>query len=153
MKKLFIVLLAGLFTTTISAQQSVNYRNNEEKLNEEYCSGLFRSTDGTVIDILSQSSVSSYLNILEWLNGRVAGLQTYTIRTGVVIPIMRGRIPNIFIDEMQVSASALSTLSVHDIAMVKVIKQPFLGGFHSDGGAIAVYTISEEEEEEVTGGR
>ena len=134
MKKLFIVLLAGLFTTTISAQQSVNYRSNEEKLNEEYCSGLFRSADGTV-------------------NGRVAGLQTYTSRTGVVIPIMRGRIPNIFIDEMQVSASALSSLSVHDIAMVKVIKQPFLGGFHSDGGAIAVYTISVEEEEEDTGGR
>jgi hypothetical protein len=70
-----------------------------------------------------------------------------------VIPIMRGRIPNIFIDEMQVSASALSTLSVHDIAMVKVIKQPFLGGFNSDGGAIAIYTISEEEEAEDTGGR
>ena len=146
MKKLLILLLAGL-GTAVSAQQSLNYKTPEEKLNEEYCTGLFKTTDGTVIDITSQSSVSAYLNILDWLNGRVAGLQVYTSRTGVTIPVMRGRIPNIFIDEFQVSASTVTTLSIHDIAMVKVIKQPFLGGFNSDGGAIAIYTIAEDEEE------
>ncbi len=148
MKKIIILLLAGFFTTAISAQQSVSYRNVEEKLNDEYCTGLFKTTDGTIIDIASQTSVGSYLNILDWLNGRIAGLQVYTSRTGVVIPVMRGNIPNIFIDEQQVSASTVSSLNVHDIAMVKVIKQPFLGGFDSAGGAIAIYTIMEDEEEE-----
>ena len=146
MKKLLILLLAGL-GTAVSAQQSLNYKTPEEKLNEEYCTGLFKTTDGTVIDITSQSSVSAYLNILDWLNDRVAGLQVYTSRTGVTIPVMRGRIPNIFIDEFQVSASTVTALSIHDIAMVKVIKQPFLGGFNSDGGAIAIYTIAVDEEE------
>jgi len=146
MKKLLIILLAG-FGTTVSAQQSINYKTPEQKLNDEYCTGLFKTTDGTVIDITSQSSVSAYPNILEWLDGRIAGLQVYTSRTGVTIPVMRGRIPNIFIDEFQVSASAVSTLAIHDIAMIKVIKQPFLGGFNSDGGAIAIYTVAEDDEE------
>jgi hypothetical protein len=153
MKKLITILLAGLFITTVSAQQSASFRNNEEKLNAAYCTGLFRTTDGTIFDMVSQPGIGAYFNILEWLNGRIAGLQVYTSRTGVVIPVIRGRIPNIFIDEQQVSASLLSSLSVHDIAMVKVIKQPFVGGFNSDGGAIAIYTIAEEETEESTGGR
>lgn len=148
MKKISILLIAGLFTTALSAQQSVSYRNMEEKLNDEYCTGLFKTTDGTIIDIASQATVGAYLNILEWLNGRVSGLQVYTSRTGVVIPVMRGTIPNIFIDEQQVSASTVGMLNIHDIAMIKVIKQPFLGGFNSGSGAIAIYTVMEEEEED-----
>ncbi len=148
MKKLLTIVLAGFIVTTTSAQQSINYRNAEEKLNEAYCNGLFKTTDGTIIDVASQPSVNAYLNILDWLEGRVAGLQVYTSRTGVTIPVMRGRIPGIFIDEFQVSASALTTLSISDIAMVKIIKMPFFGGFHSDGGAIAIYTVDTEEDVE-----
>jgi hypothetical protein len=149
MKKIINLLIAGFLSTAISAQ----YRNPEEKLNDSYCTGLFKNTDGTILDVASQNNIGAYLNILEWLNGRVSGLQVYTSRTGVVIPIMRGSIPNIFIDEQQVSASTVSSLNVHDIAMVKVIKQPFLGGFDSSGGAIAIYTVMEEEDEQETGAR
>ena len=141
-------MLAGFISTTISAQQSIDFRSTQEKLNEEYCTGLFRSTHGTVIDVTSEFSTNAYFNILDWLHGRVSGLQVYTSRTGVTIPVMRGRIPGIFIDEFQVSASSLTSLSIHDIAMVKVIKTPFLGGFHSDGGAIAIYTLGGEEDAE-----
>jgi hypothetical protein len=81
------------------------------------------------------------------MDGRIAGLQVFTSRAGTAIPVIRGRIPGIFIDEVQVSASYLNSLSVHDIAMVKVIKSPFFGGFNSEGGAIAIYTVMEEEEE------
>lgn len=141
-------MLAGFISTAISAQRSIDLRGTKEKLNEEYCTGLFRSTDGTIIDVASEISTNAYFNILDWLHGRVAGLQVYTSRTGVTIPVIRGRIPGIFIDEFQVSASTLTTLSIHDIAMVKVIKTPFHGGFHSDGGAIAIYTLGGEEDEE-----
>jgi hypothetical protein len=147
MKKICTLVLAGLLATGLHAQQSIFHHSAEQKLNEEYCSGLFKTTDGTIINIMTQPSVAAYLNILEWLDGRVAGLQTYTSRTGVVIPIMRNRIPGIYIDEFQVGADALTGLSVHDIAMVKVIKQPFYGGFRGDGGAIAIYTRKGEDEE------
>ena len=149
MKKLIFTLFAGLFATVLTAQQSITHKTAEERLNEEYCTGLFRTSDGTVIDLSNQVSISAYFNILDWLNVRVAGLQVFTSRTGVAIPVIRGRIPGIFLDEQQVSASTLGTINIHDIAMVKVIRNPFLGGFNSEAGAIAVYTrISEEEEEE-----
>lgn len=146
MKKIFALLLAGLFAASLQAQQSTYRPTQEQKLNEEYCTGLFKTTEGTIINIMDQPSVAAYFNILEWLHGRVAGLRTYTSRTGVVIPIMRNRIPGIYLDEFQVSASDLSNLSIHDIAMVKVIRQPFPGGFHGEGGAIAIYTRKGEED-------
>lgn len=153
MKKLLVVALAGLFTLTMSAQSykgSSRPQSAEEKLNEQYCSGLFKSTDGTILNAESDISLSGYYNILDWIQGRVAGLQVYTSRSGVSIPVIRGTVPGIYVDEILVSASYLNALSIHDIAMVKVIKTPFFGGFNGSGGAIAIYTFRSEDDEEET---
>jgi hypothetical protein len=40
----------------------------------------------------------------------------------------------------------LSMLPVTDIAMIKIIKGPFVGGWSGAGGAIAIYTIRGEDE-------
>lgn len=147
MKTLLLTILSACFGIAISAQQTINNKTIEQKLNEEYCTGLFQTTEGKILDVASNASASSYLNILEWLQGRVAGLQVYTGRNGVSTPLIRGRVPGIFVDEQQVPLSYLNSLSVHDIAIVKVIKTPFHGGFNSGGGAIAIYTLGDEEED------
>ena len=152
MKKLIITLMTLVIGTGMYAQKSVQYKTVEQKLNEEYCSGMFQSSEGTILDLTSNPGANSYLNILNWIEGRVSGLQVYTSRTGVTIPVMRGQIPGIFVDEQQVSASYLTHLPIQDIAFVKIIKTPFYGGFNSGGGAIAIYTINEEEETDETGG-
>ena len=153
MKNLIIILLTGLSGLTASAQvyKSSNAATAEEKLNEEYCSGFFKSTDGTIIDVASSTSAAAYTNILDWLRGRVAGLQVYTSRTGISIPVIRGGVPGIYVDEIPVTASYLDMLNVHDIAIVKIIKTPFFGGFNSGYGAIAIYTLGEEEGDEDSG--
>jgi hypothetical protein len=150
MKNLVIILLSGLFGITASAQvyKGSSTASLEDKLNEEYCSGFFKSTDGTIIDVAAATSTAGYTNIVDWLRGRVAGLQVYNSRSGVSIPVLRGGVPGIFVDEMQVSASYLEMLNVNDIAIVKIIRTPFYGGFNSGYGAIAVYTKGGEEEEE-----
>jgi hypothetical protein len=151
MKKMMLVLLAGLIVLSTSAQTykgAVSKQTPEQKLNDEYCSGLFKSTDGTILDIRANTTAISYLNILDWLPGRVAGLQVFTTRTGVSIPLIRGSVPGIYVDEMPVPASYLNSLPVADIAMIKVIKTPFYGGFNGGGGAIAIYTLRGEDEEE-----
>ena len=43
-------------------------------------------------------------------------------------------------DEMMVDPSLINSISVSDIAMVKVIKDYFAGGFGGASGAIAIYT-------------
>lgn len=151
MKNLFIVLTSIFLSLAASAQKykgSANYISPDQKLNDMYCSGMFKTTDGTILDVASNVSANSYLNILDWMQGRVAGLQIYSSRNGVSIPVIRGGVPVIYVDEMPVSASFLNSLNVNDIAIVKVIKTPFFGGFNGGNGAIAIYTLGGEEEEE-----
>ncbi|MFT4016921.1 MAG: hypothetical protein QM668_08145, partial [Agriterribacter sp.] len=55
--------------------------------------------------------------------------------------MIRGSQVGLYLDEMQVDASAISNLPVSNIAMVKVIKGAFLGGIGGGGGgAVAIYT-------------
>ncbi len=151
MKKIFFVLITVLLALHVSAQSyrgTDKYKSAEQKLNEMYCSGLFKTTEGTILDIASVPGVGAYTNILDWLHGRVAGLQIFTSRTGVSVPFIRGGVPGIYIDEMPVTAGDLEMLNTNDIAIVKIIKTPFYGGFNGGNGAIAIYTYTGEEEAE-----
>jgi hypothetical protein len=51
--------------------------------------GLFKNAEGTIIDVENEN-VQGYLNILDWLNGRVAGLQIFVTRSGIRVPVIRG---------------------------------------------------------------
>ena len=150
MKK--ILLITTLFTIGISAFTQVNLsktpNSRKEILNEQYASGLFKNAEGTIIDVENEN-VQGYLNILDWLNGRVAGLQIFVTRGGIRVPVIRGSAATIFVDEIQMDPSYLNFLSVNDIAMIKVIKGPFAGAIgNGGGGTIAIYTIKVDDEEE-----
>ena len=93
--------------------------------------------------------MQAYFNILDWLEGRVAGLQVFVSRSGIRVPVIRGSIATIFVDEMRIDPSFLNSLSTNDIAMIKVIKGPFAGAVgNGGGGTIAIYTLKGEEEED-----
>jgi len=150
MKK--ILLITTLFTIGISAFTQVNLsktpNSRKEILNEQYASGLFKNAEGTIIDVENEN-VQGYLNILDWLNGRVAGLQIFVTRSGIRVPVIRGSAATIFVDEMQMDPSYLNFISVNDIGMIKVIKGPFAGAIgNGGGGTIAIYTIKADDEEE-----
>ncbi len=116
-------------------------KSNAEVLNEKLSSGLFRSMNENVFDLVNENQdAASYTNILQWLQGRVAGLQIQ-MQNGNYVPMLRGSQVGLYLDEMQVDPSAISSLPVSDIAMVKVIKGAFLGGIGGGGGgAVAIYT-------------
>ena len=150
MKKIF--LITTLFTIGISAFTQVNLsktpNSRKEILNEQYASGLFKNAEGTIIDVENEN-VQGYLNILDWLNGRVAGLQIFVTRSGIRVPVIRGSTATIFVDEMRMDPSYLNFISVNDIGMIKVIKGPFAGAIgNGGGGTIAIYTIRAVDEEE-----
>ena len=151
MKRIVLFVFTSLFSLILFSQRYVGKKplSAEEKLNNEYCTGLFKSSDGTIIDLVNNNeSADSYLNILEWLQGRVAGLQLYYTRYGTPVPFMRNSRATIFVDEVQVDASFVKMLPVTDIAMIKVIKQPFAGAVgNGRGGTIAIYTIRGDDEE------
>ena len=152
MKKLFLsVFVLCVTLASFSQTRLAQYKSRDQVLNEEYCSGLFKSYEGTYFDLVNDNSTISakgYLNILDWLDGRIAGLQIYKTRSGERLPFIRNSRAGIFVDEVPVTPDFLNLLSTNDIAMIKIIKGPFAGGFNSPGGAIAIYTIQGDDEEE-----
>ena len=110
MKK--ILLIAALFTIGFSTIAQIDLsrssKSRREILNEQYASGLFKNAEGTIIDVENEH-VQGYLNILDWLNGRVAGLQIYLTRSGIRVPVIRGSAASIFVDEMRMDPSYLNT--------------------------------------------
>jgi len=148
MKK--ILLFTALFASSLFAisQKRVARKSQSEILNEQYCSDLFKNADGTIFDI-EHENVQAYFNILDWLEGRVPGLQVLFSRSGIRVPVIRGSVATIYVDEMRVDPSFLNGLSVNDIGMIKVIKGPFVGAIgNGGGGTIAIYTLKGDEEEE-----
>ncbi|HTN08976.1 hypothetical protein [Agriterribacter sp.] len=116
-------------------------KSNKEKLNEKLSSGMFRSMNENVFDFVNENQdAMSYQNILQWLQGRVAGLQVQ-MQGGDYVPIIRGSRVELYLDEMRVDPGMISSLPVSNIAMVKVIKGGFVGGVGGGGGsAVAIYT-------------
>lgn len=141
---LFLVLSASVFSQSYQPSSS-----RKEELNKQYCTGLFSTPEGTYFDLENDNSTlsaNSYINILDWLQGRVAGLQVYQNRN-TRIPFIRNQPAAIFIDEMRVDAGMLNMIPVNDIALIKVMKTPFIGLWGAPGGAIAIYTTDGEDEE------
>ena len=151
MKKLLFLLLAIITLLSADAQKRVAQpRTKAEVLNNKYCSPLFSTTNGEYFDLQDEglsTGAISYMNILDWLQGRVTGLQVYTSRFNTRVPYIRNQRATVYVNEMRVDYDMLGLLPVADIAMVKVIKGPSVLPF-SGGGAIAIYTIRGDDEEE-----
>jgi hypothetical protein len=110
-----------------------------QQLDEKYASGLFRSDNGYAFDLTGNNTSSSF-DIFTYLQGRVAGLQI-TGQGGNTSLAWRGSTPALFLNEMQADVSQLSSVSVNDVAYIKVLRPPFIGAIGGGaGGAIAVYT-------------
>jgi len=152
MKKIALLLCAFVITLITFAQRysGKNYQSQQEKLNNEYCSDLFKSHDGTIFDLQNDNeSAKAYTNVLEWLQGRVAGLQIYYTRSGTPIPFIRNTRASVFVDEIQVDPSFLDDIPTADIAIIKVIKGPFVGAVgNGGGGTIAIYTLKGDDEDD-----
>lgn len=114
-------------------------KNLSTKLNNQLSSSLFKSGNEVVFDFVNDNNNSASSNILQWLQGRVAGLEIQS-QGGNYIPMLRGSRVGMYLDEMPADASYISSIAISDIAMVKVIKGYFAGGFGGGNGAIAIYT-------------
>jgi hypothetical protein len=149
MKKICVLMLlmTGSLLTFGQTYSGERRLTPQEKLNEQYCSGIFKLAEGTIFEVTDNQTAQSYFNILDWLDGRVAGLRIYSSSSGIRLPVIRGSQAKIYVDEMAVDADYLNLLPVSDIAIIKVIKGPTASVFGATG-VIAIYTIKDDEEEE-----
>lgn len=115
-------------------------KSTTQALDERYSSGLFAGGDAQVFDFLNDPAAQGGIDIISYLQGRVAGLMIN--RSGASTTMSwRGATPDLFLDQMQVGADFIQSINVQDIAMVKVFRPPFFGSMGGGGGgAIAIYT-------------
>ena len=145
-------LLTSLFLSFSIAAFSQLYRplpSREAELNKKYTTGFFSAPDADYFDFENDAgtnSAMSYLNVLDWLQGRVAGLSVYSIRN-VRVPFLRNSSAAIFVDEMRMDPGYLNVLPIADIALIKVMKTPSALFWGAPGGAIAIYTKQGDTEE------
>ncbi|MFT3825484.1 MAG: hypothetical protein QM731_16315 [Chitinophagaceae bacterium] len=120
-------------------------RSKEQQLEDKYASGMFKGGDGYTFDMIDDPVAMSSMDIFQYLQGRVAGLQIN--RSGGDVSLSwRQSTPALFLNEMPVDASMLQSTPVSDIAYVKVLRPPFFGASGGGaGGAIAVYTRKGDE--------
>ncbi|MFT4016956.1 MAG: hypothetical protein QM668_08320, partial [Agriterribacter sp.] len=91
-------------------------KSKSQELNDKLSSGMFKSMNENVFDLVNENQdAQSAQNILQWLQGRVAGLQIQ-MQNGNYVPMIRGSQVGLYLDEMQVDASAISNLPVSNIA-------------------------------------
>ncbi|SHL63337.1 MG2 domain-containing protein [Chitinophaga jiangningensis] len=120
--------------------KEVNVNAKKEKPQEttekRYVSGMFAGGDGITFDLTKETPIA--MNVFQYLQSKVAGLQ---ITGDINNPSIswRGGAPGLYLNEMQTDISMLSSLPVTDIALIKVIRPPFMG-IGGANGAIAIYT-------------
>lgn len=126
----------GNVLETVTVKTKV--RTAIEELDKRYTSGLFTSNNAYTFDMVNNKSY--YTDVFQFLQSRIPGLQIN--RSGGEVFIQwRQSETVVFLDEMQMEPSFLTTVSVGDIAYVKVFRPPFFGAFGGgSGGAIAIYT-------------
>ena len=148
MKKIILSVVSLSCSYALMAQSTmIDTRTKISRLNDEYCTSHFRVADGTIMAVAGDITAQAHLNVLDWLEGKVAGLQVYHFRNNLKVPFIRGTQASIYVDEMPVDAGYLNTLPASDIAMIKVIRGPFVGSIGANH-VIAVYSIRPEEIEE-----
>lgn len=115
-------------------------KTKQEKMEEEYTSGLFRGQNDYTFIVEDDPAGRGAMTVLQYLQGRVAGLQISGMGTNMSMS-WRGGVPSLFLNEMISDLSMVQNIPMTDIAMVKVFRPPFLGApGGGSGGAIAVYT-------------
>jgi hypothetical protein len=125
--------------TLENVQLRSTQKSKKQVMDEEYTSGFFRGGDGYTFNTEDDPFAKSSTSVLAYLQGKVAGLQIST--AGGESATWRGSPTSFFLNEVNAELSSLQSISMNDVALIKVFRPPFFGAMGGGaGGAIAIYT-------------
>ena len=132
-------LNAAKVQTLEEVKITTKQKSLKQKLDEEYTSGFFSGGDGYTFTTEDDPFAKSSQGVLQYLQGKVAGLQIST--TGEGSATWRGAATSFFLDEIPSDVNRLQSINMNDVALIKVFRPPFFGATGGGaGGAVAVYT-------------
>jgi hypothetical protein len=113
----------------------------QQQMEEQYTSGFFAGGDGYTFITADDALAASSMSVLQYLQGKVAGLQISTSGPDGGSLTWRGGTPALYLNEMTADVSLIQSTSMSDVAMIKVYRPPFMGApGGGSGGAVAIYT-------------
>jgi hypothetical protein len=115
-------------------------QSRAQKYADQYSNGLFKTMDERVLDVMDEPNGQAVSNILQFLTGRVAGLNISGAYSFSPTATWRGGPVFFYLDQMPVDIQNLNSIPVSDVAIVKAFPPQFLGNPVGNGGAIAIYT-------------
>ena len=101
---------------------------------------LYGATGGTVVNFANEPSMQTGANVLQMLQGRVAGLSVSGNPPNMTVQIRNSGSPIFVLDGMRVDVDVINSLSTNDIESVEIFKGNEAAIFGNSGGAIAIYT-------------
>jgi len=101
---------------------------------------LFGATGGTVVDFADNVSAQTSQNILQVLQGRVAGLTITGSPPNISVQIRGQGTPLFILDGQRVDVEVINSIPASQVESVEVFKGTEAAIFGGNGGAIAVYT-------------
>lgn len=147
MKKQLLIVIAILSIAWVAPAQPVTDSQYKQKLDDQYASGLFKDRNAYMFTPQEDAYAIGRLNVFQYLQGRVPGLQINTYNP--VRPVVTWRMSTtaIFLDEVRIDASILNMIDLNSVGLIKIFRPPFAGAFgNGPGGAIAVYTLQDSDE-------
>jgi hypothetical protein len=141
-------------------------KSKEELFNEKYSTDLYKRDDEKIILGFENFAMIGYTTVLNYLNDRIPGLiilestvrpsknlfsmgESRTDNTGNEktywsFAYRSSNEANLFIDEHLVEAEQFISFPMSDIAIIKIIPPPFIGGWGSNPFAILIYSNRQE---------
>lgn len=150
MKRKILLLLVSFLALAVAMQAQGFYNNRyQQQLDEQYTSGLFRGSNGYMLVPKDDPSSLASLTIFQYIQGRVPGLIINNNNLYAPSASWRMGATNFYLNEVRVDASVLASIPINDIGLVKIFRPLFAGAIgNGSGGAIALYLMREDEEEE-----
>jgi hypothetical protein len=140
-QKLYVSSISKKITTLETVTVTATQKSVEEKLDKLYASGMFTGSNARIFAVEDDPVAQSAFSVLDYLRGRVPGLQISVDGASGGSISRRGSATSVFVNEMATDISFLQSTPMSDVAMIKVFDPPFFGAAGGGpGGAVAVYT-------------
>lgn len=140
-QKLYVSSISKKITTLETVTVTATQKSVEEKLDKLYASGMFTGSNARIFAVEDDPVAQSAFSVLDYLRGRVPGLQISVDGASGGSISRRGSATSVFVNEMVTDISFLQSTPMSDVAMIKVFDPPFFGAAGGGpGGAVAVYT-------------
>lgn len=116
-------------------------KSKRKKYEEENVSGLFASDNATTIDFYDSDELNGYSDIYSYLVNKIPGLRIQTNpENGQAVLYWRNDKTDMYVDEFVDTDFSPFSVSVQDIALIKIYRPGTRMGMDGLGGSIAIYT-------------